>query len=173
MSYVLHSENEVLSALLYMHVERLVERLRELPFDHYDFQFAPAAPSPRMLAEHAWAWLVCDRCHIEEPDARKHPPVQPPPRDKQQMCDLLLEEAETWRRLILGLSPEQMAAPRKQLNDRDMNVRAFVGHMVQNCVYKHGQFSTIYFALGLDGEGPYDAPIPARLYARMAEEGAN
>ena len=48
-----------------------------------------------------------------------------------------------------------------------MNVRWFVGHMVQNTIYKHGQFSTIFFAQGLDGDGPYEAPFPNPIYAEV------
>ena len=36
--------------------------------------------------------------------------------------------------------------------------------MYQNCVYKSGQISMIYFALGLDGEGPYEADFPNPIY---------
>ena len=50
-----------------------------------------------------------------------------------------------------------------------MNVRGFVGHIVQNCVYKNGQFMTLYYALGLDGTAPYTAPFPNPIYAQMRE----
>ncbi len=161
------SENEILADILYMHLEGFVGRLRKMPEDKLDFTFDPAAPSARTLAIHAWQWLICDRCHIQEPDALKHPDLPPVPQDQQELCDALLEEAKTWREMVRGFTPEQLAAPRKQFNDFDMNVRAFVGHMVQNCIYKHGQFSTIYFALGLDGTEPYKAPFPVPIYAEL------
>jgi hypothetical protein len=39
--------------------------------------------------------------------------------------------------------------------------------MIQNTIYKHGQFSTLYFALGLDGTEPYSAPFPNPIYAEI------
>jgi hypothetical protein len=36
--------------------------------------------------------------------------------------------------------------------------------MIQNCIYKNGQLATIYFALGLDGTEPYEAPFPNPIY---------
>jgi hypothetical protein len=43
-------------------------------------------------------------------------------------------------------------------------VRGFVCHMVQNTIYKNGQFMTLFYALGLDGTEPYDAPFPNPIY---------
>ena len=81
------------------------------------------------------------------------------------MCDALQEETDEWEKLILGLTPEQFAEERRQFNsDFPMNVRSFVCHMVQNSIYKHGQFSTLFFALGLDGTEPYSAPFPNPIY---------
>ena len=67
----------------------------------------------------------------------------------------------------MSLTPEQMDAPRSQFNAFGMNVRGFVLHIIQNTIYKHGQFATLYFALGLDGTEPYDAPFPNPIYARL------
>ena len=163
----LRNENEAYADLLCGHLEGFVWRLRQLPPDKWDYQFAPPAPSPRILAVHAWQWLVCDRQHIAEPDARRHPPVPDPPNEPAAICDLLEEETENWRTLILSLTPEQMLAARRQFNDYPMNVRSFVCHMIQNVIYKHGQFATIFFALGLDGTEPYAAPFPNPIYAEL------
>ena len=48
-----------------------------------------------------------------------------------------------------------------------MNVRGFIAHMIQNVIYKHGQFATIFFALGMDGDGPYTAPFPNPIYKEL------
>ena len=165
----LHNENEAYADLLCGHLESFVWRLRRLSADRWDHQFAPSAPSPRVLAVHAWQWLVCDRQHIAEPDARRHAPIPDPPDDPQAICDLLAEETERWRALILSLTPEQMLAPRRQFNDYPMNVRGFVCHMIQNVIYKHGQFATIFFALGLDGTAPYAAPFPNPIYEQLKQ----
>lgn len=36
-------------------------------------------------------------------------------------------------------------------------------------IYKHGQLSTLFFALGLDGEEPYTAPFPNDVYVTLSE----
>ena len=68
----IENENEAYADLLCGHLEGFVWRLRRLPPEQWDYQFAPPAPSPRTLAVHAWQWLICDRQHIAEPDARLH-----------------------------------------------------------------------------------------------------
>jgi len=165
-------EKQQYADLLCGHLEAFTARLRLLPEDKWDFAVAPPAPTARILAAHAWQWLICDRQHIAEPDALKHPDIPEPPRDPQAMRDALAEETERWRSLILGLTAHQLDTPRKQFNDYPWTVRGFIGHMVQNVIYKHGQFSTIFFALGLDGAEPYDAPFPNRIYARLRQAGA-
>ncbi len=167
----LTNENEAYAALLYHHLLGFAHRLREVPPERWEWQIEPAAPSPRILAEHAWQWLVCDRQHIYEPDALKHSDVPEPPADQQAMCDRLMEEAETWKEMILKLTPEQLDEPRRQFNHSgaELNVRWFLFHMIQNTIYKHGQFATIYFALGLDGTEPYTAPFPNPIYAEVRQ----
>ena len=161
------NEVEAYVSLLVNHVLWMAHWLRDIPADKWDWQIEPCAPSPRMLAEHAWQWLVCDRQHILEPDARKHPDVPAPPADQQAFCDVLQAEAETWRALILSLTPEQLDAPRSQFNAAPKTVRGFLCHIIQNSIYKNGQFTTLYYALGLDGTEPYDAPLPNPIYAKL------
>lgn len=126
-----------------------------------------AAPTARILAAHAWQGLICDRYHIEEPDTLLHPRIPDPPREPQAMAEALKEETVLWERMILALTPEELAAPRRQFNNSPMTVRDFVCHMIQNCIYKNGQFATLYFALGLDGAEPYDCPFPNPLYESL------
>ncbi len=160
-------ETSLYADLLCGHLRGMVFRLRRVPADKWDWTFALPAPTPRVLAAHAWQWLVCDRQHIEEPDALKHALVPETPPDFLGLCDALAEETDRWERMILGLTPAQLDAPRAQFNGYPMMVRDFLGHMLQNCIYKHGQFSTLYFALGLDGDAPYDAPFPNPIYAQL------
>ena len=163
------AETELYADVLCSHLGSMVYCLRQIPEDKQDWTFAPPAPTPRILATHAWQWLVCDRQHIEEPDARKHPPIPEPPADFSQLCDALLEETKRWQTMILALTPQQLDAPRSQFNEYPMTVRQFIGHMIQHCIYKNGEFATIYFALGLDGDAPYDAPWPNPIYAELHE----
>ena len=151
--------------LLCGHLEGLTERLRMLPKERWDWSPDPAAPSARTLAVHTWQWLQCDRQHILEPDASRHTRIPDPPLDEKAMCDALAVETENWRELIRGLTPEKMAEPRSQFGAEPvLSVRWFVCHMIQNSIYKHGQFSLLFFALGLDGSEPYSAPFPNPIY---------
>ena len=85
------------------------------------------------------------------------------------MCAILQAEVDTWKEMTLAMTLEYLAELRSQFGIFEMNVRGFVCHMIQNCIYKHGQFATLYFALGLDGDAPYDAPFPNPIYAELHE----
>jgi hypothetical protein len=165
----LENENQAYANLLCGHLRGMVHRLRQLTPEQWDWTFALTAPTARILATHAWQWLICDRQHIAEADAAQHPYVPEPPADTGALCDALAEETECWQTLILSLTPEQFGAERRQFNDYEMNIRDFVCHMIQNCIYKHGQFATLYFAMGLDGDAPYDAPLPNPIYRELHE----
>ena len=162
------SEIDVYVQNLCGHVSQMVWRLRQIPPELFDYQPVAAAPSPRIIANHTYQWLVCDRAHINDPDARAHAKVPEPPQDQTALCDALYEENEAWRELLKSLTPEMLLAERKQFNEWPMNVRGFVGHMLQNCIYKNGQLATIFFSLGLDGTEPYDAPWPNTFYDQVA-----
>jgi hypothetical protein len=158
---------DLCSQLLCGHLSAMCRRLRQLPEDKWDWTPDAAAPTARILAAHIWQWLICDRQHIVEPDATKHAPVPEPPRDPNLMCDALEVEIQKWKVLLAGLSLDDLAQPRGQFNQGELNVEWLVGHMLQNCIYKHGQFATLYFALGLDGTAPYDAPFPNTFYEML------
>jgi hypothetical protein len=142
----------------------MVRRLRQIPEDKWDWSPDPAAPTPRMLACHAWQWLISDRQHIRQPDARRHDRIPDPPADPASMCEALEAESRRWNELILSLSQQDLAAPRLHFNDDQRDVRWFVCHMVDNTIYKSGQLATLYFALGLDGTDLYSAPLPNPEY---------
>ncbi|HLK61781.1 MAG TPA: DinB family protein [Chthonomonadaceae bacterium] len=168
MAYKPHTENEAYELVLCGHLESFVARLRQLPPDKWDWTPDQAAPTARILAAHTWQWLQCDRQHIAEPDASKHTRIPEPPADPQAMCDAMQEETEQWRALLRGLTPEQFETDRVQFNGNfPMNIRSFVCHMIQNTIYKHGQFTTLYFALGLDGTEAYTAPFPNPIYEEL------
>ena len=169
--FVMRDESELYARILCDHLRGFTRRLRNLPEDQWDWTPNVAAPTARILAAHAWQWLVCDRQHIEEPDVLKHALVPDPPRQPAAMIAALEEETENWRRLIEGLTPEGLARPMRQFGVyEEGNVRGFVGHMIQNAIYKHGQFATLFFALGLDGSERYDAPWPNPIYEEARRE---
>lgn len=162
-------ENNEYKNLLCGHMRVMVRRLRQIPEDQWDWTPHVAAPTARILAVHAWQWLICDRQHITEADAMQHPNVPEPPESITELCDAMDAEIANWDIMLLALTPEQMDEQRYQFNQEEgaMTVRGFISHMVQNCIYKHGQLSTLYFALGLDGTDPYDAPFPNTYYPLM------
>jgi hypothetical protein len=158
------NENECYAQILCGHLREMVCRLRQIPDDKWDWTFAPPAPTPRILAAHALQWLVCDRQHIAEPDVTRHVPVPEAPAQPSALCDALARETNEWERLLRALTPEQLDRPGMQFGFRSMNVRGFIGHMVQNSIYKNGQLATLFFGLGLDGDAPYEAPFPNTIY---------
>lgn len=161
------TETKLYARILGDHLGGMVSMMRQIPEDKWDWTFAMPAPTPRIIATHAWQWLVCDRQHIEEPDAAKHPYVPEPPADFRVLTETLLAEAKAWLALLEALTPEELDAPRAQFNQDPMTVRDFLGHITQHCIYKDGQLATLYFALGLDGDAPYDAPFPNPIYAEL------
>ncbi len=161
------TETRNLFVNLRMHVRGMAGCLRQIPADKWDWTFAPPAPTPRILAAHTLSWLVCDRQHIEEPDALKHALVPEMPTDPAAVCDALDAEIARWGLLLDRLTPEDLDAPRFQFNGYPMTVRDFLGHIVQNSIYKNGQLMTLFYALGLDGDAPYDAPFPNPIYAAL------
>ena len=164
----MNAENEAYASLLIDHLRVMARRLRQIPTDKWDWTPHVAAPTARILAAHAWQWLICDRQHIDEPDALKHARIPDPPADAQAMCDVLEEETDRWNEMILALTPEQLAAPRRQFNDDfQLDVRWFICHMIQNTIYKNGQLATLYFALEFDGTEPYTAPFPNPIYEEL------
>ncbi|HWD39847.1 MAG TPA: DinB family protein [Fimbriimonas sp.] len=163
---VFNTELEADSAILIGHLRGMINSLRKLPADKWDWTFAPPAPTPRILAIHAMQWLQCDRQHILNSDPKSHRPVPDAPTEPEAICDAMEAEANEWEALLKSLTDEDLARVTHQFAHPEgaMNVRGYVYHMIQNLIYKHGQFSTIFFALGLDGTEPYDAPFPNPIY---------
>lgn len=158
------TEIETYERLLCSHLDRMVARLREWPADRWVWAPAPPAPCARQLAEHALQWLQCDRQHILNADPASHARIPEPPRDPKGLCDALAQETDEWRALIRTMTEERLAEPRSQFDSPTLSVRWFIYHMIQNTIYKHGQLATLYFALGLDGDDPYAAPLPNPIY---------
>lgn len=165
----MRNETEAYVDLLGSHLGLLVERLRAIPPDQWEWTPAVAAPSPRTIAEHTWRWLVSDRQHILEADIVGHSPVPEAPAAQGDLCDLLAEENTKWRDLMLALTPTQWEEQRFHFGVWPRNVRFMIAHVTQQVIYKHGQLSTLYFALGLDGTGPYTAPCPNEEYENLQQ----
>ena len=137
--------------------------------EQFDFTYHVAAPTARTLITHAWQWLICDRYHIEEPDASKHAKVPDAPEDKDALCVELAAEITRWDEMLKAMPTEKLDEVRHQFNDTgfDWSVRGCVYHMLQNVIYKHGQLSYLAFSFGLDGTEPYAAPFPNPIYKEI------
>lgn len=161
----LANEIEAYERLLCEHLQAMTIRLRMLSEEQWDWSPAVSAPTARILAKHALQWLQCDRQHILNPDPSTHLRIPEPPEETGALCVALENETELWRTLIRGLTPEILNQPRPQFETESvLSIRWFLYHIIQNSIYKHGQFSTLFFALGLDGAGPYTAPFPNAYY---------
>src|SRR5262245_17415333 len=112
MPYQPKTENESYAQLLCGHLERLVNRLSEIPADKWDWAPTPSAPTARQISQHAWQWLQSDRQHIREPDISRHQRIPEPPREPSAMCAAMREEMEQWRSLIQGMTPQQFEEDR-------------------------------------------------------------
>jgi hypothetical protein len=148
------------------HLKGMYHWASQMSEEQFDFTYHQAAPTARTLVTHAWQWLVCDRMHIEEADARKHTRVPDAPADKAALIAELEAEAKRWDEMLKAMPAEKLDEKRHQFNRTgfDWSVRGCVYHMLQNVVYKHGQLSYLAFAFGLDGTEPYDAPFPNPIY---------
>jgi hypothetical protein len=165
----MQTENEAYVELLCSHLSFFTDRLSGIPPDKWEWTPTVPAPSPRIIAEHTWHWLVADRQHLVEADVTKHNPVPDAPTDQKALCDAITVEKLQWHEILMSLTPEQFAEERFHFGTWPRNVRAMVVHIAQEVIYKHGQLSTLFFALGLDGDGPYIPPFPNEDYQRLSE----
>jgi len=165
----MQTENEAYVALLCSHLADMIHKLKAIPAEKWDWTPALPAPSARMVAEHAWIWLVTDRQHLEQPDITRHQPVPAPPSDPEAFCAGLQSELVWWRTTLPTLTPEQLREERFQFGVGPMDVRSLIVHITQQTIYKNGQLSTLFFALGLDGEEVYSAPHANTYYTGLTE----
>lgn len=162
------TEHAFYSGQFAYHSAQLVERLRAIPDDRWEWAALPGAPTARQIALNAWQWLVSDRQHLTEPDARKHPRVPDPPESPAAFCDLLEDECRWWLDAMTNTPPERMNDRIPMFGGDALTVRCYLGHMLQNVIYKNGQISFLYFGLELEEPGPYVPPLPNESYDALA-----
>jgi uncharacterized damage-inducible protein DinB len=160
----LASELETFEHLICGFTGGILRRAREIPEEQWNWSFSERTPSPREICEHAWMWLWSDRQEVTVLDPDLQVAIPEPPQDRTEMLDLLESEKETWRELIRALSTEDLDEVRSSPDRHQRSIRGYLAHMTQHIVSKSGQMTMLHFELGLDGEGPYDAPHPNRLY---------
>jgi hypothetical protein len=168
-----NDENQADARLLCSHLRLMTKRLRTLSVEQWDQLLTPTAPTVRQLATHIYQWLVCDRQHIERADARHHPLVPDAPAETELLCLVIEEEVERWEQLFSTLTPSRMLETRAQFDDPGyvFNVRGLVVHTLRSTLYKHGQMMTLFYAMGLDGDEAYAAPLPNEYYAEIKAQG--
>jgi hypothetical protein len=161
------SETEAYISLLTSHLNLMAGRMEEIPPDKWDWAPSIAAPTPRIIGEQTWRWLVADHRHLTEPDMTRHERTPAPPPTQKDVCAALREEGDRWRELIARLTASQMDEERYHFGAFPRNVRFMIGHITQQVTYKSGQLSTLYFALGLDGTEAFTAPVPNDDYDKL------
>ena len=108
----MQTENEAYVELLCSHLSFLTDRLSRIPADKWEWTPTLSAPSPHILAEHTWHWLVADRQHLQEPDVTRHKPVPDAPASQKALCDAITAEKLQWHEILMALTPEQFAEER-------------------------------------------------------------
>lgn len=142
----------------------ILRRAREIPEEKWNWSFSERTPTAREICEHAWIWLRSDRQEITVLDPSRQEAIPDPPQHRVQMLDLLESEKEAWRELIQTIDAPLMDELRYSPDGYSRSVRGYLFHMAQHIVSKNGQMTMLHFELGLDGDEPYDAPHPNRLY---------
>lgn len=167
------SELEIVSYNLLGNARKILRWARQLTPEQLDFTYALSAPTARNLVIHTWQWLACDRQHIEQPDASLHALIEEAATDPATLFAQFEAEIDRWQTLLAELTPEKLDAVRSQFNDTSYpwSVRDALYHMLQNVLYKLGQLSYLYYALGYDGTDPYEAPFPNPIYREVFGEG--
>ena len=121
----------------------------------------PSAPAPnaKETVSHALAWMISDRMHLEERADVATADVDIPTSQKD-LLGALKEEADKWRSWLSKADSRELSKKVKRYGILPVTKRFFVGHALQNLVYKSGQLSVLYFTQGLDGDAPFTAPMP-------------
>lgn len=158
------NELEVFGELICGFTGGILRRAREVPADKWNWSFSERTPTAREICEHSWMWLYSDRQDITVAGPTSQTAVPDPPLDRLDMLNILENEKEEWRALIATLNPELLDETRASPDGHRRTIRGSLFHMAQHIVSKSGQMTMLHFELGLDGEGPYDAPHPNRLY---------
>ena len=165
------SELEGFDLFLAFHLNKLLERFKMMKPEDRDWSPNVAAPSARIIVEHTWQWLLCDRQHIMNPYVASHSDVAEAPASDDAFCEAFSLEIKEWRDMLASMDPKLLDEPRLQfgLEKNACNIRYFLGHTLQNVTYKSGQLSLLFFALGYDGPEQYSAPFPNEIYTHVRQ----
>jgi hypothetical protein len=166
----MNRETELYSKLLESYISEMLEKLNLLSEDQWCWQPSPPVPSAQMLATNALEWMICDRQHINEPDAKFHDPIPPTPVERECVMERLSAELKEWVRLLSQIRVEDLEAPRRQFNRLDaddQNVRWMMLNAVDNVARRLGELTPLWLALGHGGADPYQNKLPHECYERL------
>ena len=161
-------EADSYSWLLRSHFDKIASRSNEMSEEQWLWRPTTPAPSARETVEHAWAWLISDRLHIENEVDMKTWRTPDPPQAKAAMVDEFEAEAARWSAMLDSMNDSTLDETRNRFGLQPATIRFLIQHMVQNVIYKSGQLSTLYFAQGLDGTEPFAAPLPNEIVDMIA-----
>ncbi len=144
------------------HADNIIKRSEAMTHEQWTWRPAIPAPNSQETASHALAWMISDRMHLEE-QPNLHSAKVDIADNKNDLIEQFKREAEIWREWLSKADHRELNKKVKRFGIFPMTKRFFVGHALQNLVYKSGQLSILYFAQGLDGDAPFNAPMPEQI----------
>jgi hypothetical protein len=166
----MNKDTETISPLIDGYLKQIAARLMRMSPEQWDWRIAVPAGTIHELVDHTIGWLIADRMHIMEPDARFHDEVPALPGSPPEMAQAVDAERMEWANMLRNIRIEDMDAPRQQFNhpqSEDQDVRWMVLHALQTTIFDYGQMSVIFAALGMEGDKPYASVPPKDFYAQM------
>ena len=166
----MNKDTEMICPLLDGYLRQITARLCRMSVEQWDWRIATASATVHELADHVSGWLIADRMHILEPDARFHDDVPQLPNLPAEMAQLIESERLEWMKMLKMIRIEDMDAPRAQFNhpqSENQDVRWMVMHGLQTLVFDYGQMTVIFCALGMEGDRPYAPSKPHDFYTEM------
>jgi hypothetical protein len=166
----MNKDTETIIPLLEGYLRQISGRLMRMSVEQWDWRINPAAGTIHELATHSYHWLVADRMHITEPDARFHDEIPNAPLSPQELAQAIDAERIEWVNMLKMIRFEDMDAPRQQFNhpqSEDQDVRWMIMHALQTLIFDYGQMLVIFCALGMEGNQPYIASSPRDFYSEM------
>lgn len=166
----MNKDTETISPLLDGYLRQISARLARMSVEQWDWRIAAASGTIHELTQHTLHWLITDRMHIMEPDARFHDEVPIFPSTPPEVAQAVDAERIEWGNMLKQIRIEDMDAPRQQFNhpqSEDQDVRWMIMHALQTTIYDYGQMTVIFAALGFEGDKPVAIANPRDFYVQM------
>jgi len=161
-----NTECDVYRLMFLFHAEHIIQRCEAMTDEQWNWRPSVPAPNARETASHALMWMISDRMHLEE-RTDVHTAIVEVPNKKEELLQAFRSEVEVWRTWLTNADSRDLNKKVKRFGILPTTKRFFVGHALQNLVYKSGQVSVLYFAQGLDGTEPFKAPSQQEILATL------